>query len=65
MFSQWKLNGENWVFHDRHFCQIIWQIFTQGRAKKGLSKIAPSGVENQDLQIFRPIFDEIFLLFSV
>ena len=23
-----------WVFHDRRFCQIIWQIFTHGRAKK-------------------------------
>ena len=22
------------VFHNRPFCQIIWQIFTQGRAKK-------------------------------
>ena len=23
-----------WVFHDRRFCQIIWQIFTQGKPKK-------------------------------
>ena len=44
-----------WVFHDRRFCQIIWQIFTQGRAKKNSSKIAPSGYWNQDLQIFRPM----------
>ena len=44
----------NWVFHDRRFCQIIWQIFTQGRAKNS-SKIAPSGVWNQDLQIIRPM----------
>ena len=41
--------GSNWVFHDRHFCQIIWQIFTQGKAQKSSSKIAPSGDWNQDL----------------
>ena len=44
-----------WVFHDRRFCQIIWQIFTQGRAKKNSSKIAHSGDWNQDLRIFRPM----------
>ena len=52
--------GEEWsftkfgviqVFHDTCFCQIIWQISTQGRAKKNSSKIVPSGVETQDLQI--------------
>ena len=30
-----------WVFHDRSFCQIIWQIFTQGRAKKKFIKNCP------------------------
>ena len=33
----------------------FFTIFTQGRAKKKLSKIAPSGVWNQDLQIFMPM----------
>ena len=42
-------------FHDRRFCQIIWQIFKQERAKTISSKIAPSGVGNQDLWIFRPM----------
>ena len=37
------------VFHNRHFCQTIWQIFTQGRANKISSKIAPSRDWNQDL----------------
>ena len=36
-----------WVFHDRRFCQIIWQIFTQGKAKKNSSKIAPVGIETR------------------
>ena len=34
-----------WVFHDRRFCQIIWQIFTQGRAKKFRQKLPPVGIE--------------------
>ena len=34
-----------WVFHDRRFCQIIWQIFTQGTAKKILS--IPVGIETR------------------
>ena len=50
-----ELFEDIWVFYDRSFCQIIWQIFTQGRAKKISSKIAPSGDWNQDLQIFRPM----------
>ena len=61
VFSQ-RFNAENfhngsnnWVFHDKRFCQIIWQIFTQGRAKKNSSKNAPSGDWNQDLRIFRPM----------
>ena len=41
-----KIDNYNWkdklrvivhvicVFHDRRFCQIIWQIFTQGKVKK-------------------------------
>ena len=40
------------VFHDTRFCQIIWQISTQGRAKFFLSKMVSSGVGTQDLQIF-------------
>ena len=32
---------DNLVFPDIHFCQIVWQIFTQGRAKKNSSKIVP------------------------
>ena len=51
--SEWV--SDNWVFHDRRFCQIIWQIFIQGRAKKISSKIAPSGDWNQDLRIMRPM----------
>ena len=54
-YQKKKLLKPNWVFHDRRFCQIIWQIFTQGRAKKISSKISPSGNWNQDLQIFRPM----------
>ena len=41
-----KLDSQFWtlfevilVFHDRRFCQIIWQIFTQGRAKKIRQKL--------------------------
>ena len=30
-----------WVFHDRRYCQIVWQIFTQGRAKKKFVKNCP------------------------
>ena len=33
------------LFHDTHFCQIIWQIFTQGRAKKNCQKLSPIGIE--------------------
>ena len=29
-----KSDMNSWVFHDRRFSQIIWQIFKQGRAKK-------------------------------
>ena len=32
LFSDWIQHI--WVFHDRRFCQIIWQIFTRGRAEK-------------------------------
>ena len=32
------------VFHDTHFCQIIWQIFTQGRAKKFRQNSPPVGL---------------------
>ena len=39
------------VFHDMRFCQIIWQIFTQGGAKKNSSKIAPSRDWTHDLRI--------------
>ena len=39
-----KFKGK-WVFHDRRFCQIIWQIFTQGRAKKNHQKLPPVGFE--------------------
>ena len=54
-FHNW-LYFLNWVFHDRRFCQIIWQIFTAGKSKKKMSsKIAPSGVWNQDLRICRPM----------
>ena len=36
----------NWIFHDRRFCQIIWQIFTQGRAKKkNHQKLPPVGLK--------------------
>ena len=35
----------NWVFHDRRFCQIIWQIFTQGRAKKICQKLPHWGLK--------------------
>ena len=28
-------------FYDRRFCQIIWQIFTQGKAKKKFLKNCP------------------------
>ena len=38
---------DNWVFHDRRFCQIIWQIFTQGRAKKIHQKLPPVGFETR------------------
>ena len=34
-----------WVFHDRHFCQIIWQIFTQGRAKKFIKNCPQWGLK--------------------
>ena len=37
----------NWVFHDRRFCQIIWQIFTQARAKKNRQKLLPVGIETR------------------
>ena len=37
----------NWVFHDRRFCQIIWQIYTQGRAKKYRQKLPSVGIETR------------------
>ena len=37
----------NWVCHDRHSCQIIWQISTQGRAKKICQKLHPVGYETR------------------
>ena len=30
----WLRNVTIGFFHDTHFCQVIWQIFIQGRAKK-------------------------------
>ena len=33
------------VFHDTRFCQIMRQIFTQGRAKKNHQKSTPVGIE--------------------
>ena len=33
------------VFHDRRFSQIIWQIFTQVRAKKNRQKFPPVRIE--------------------
>ena len=36
----------SWVFDNKRFCQIIWQIFTQEEQKKS-SKIAPSGLETR------------------
>ena len=36
-----------WVFHDRRFCQIIWQIFTQGRANRIRQKLPPVGIETR------------------
>ena len=42
----------SWVFHDRRVCQIIWQIFRQGRTKK-IVKNCPQWVlkpEPPDLQ---------------
>ena len=36
-----------WFFHDRRFCQIIWQIFTQGKAKKIHQKLPPVGIETR------------------
>ena len=36
-----------WVFHDRRSCQIIWQIFTQERAKKIHQKLPPVGFETR------------------
>ena len=41
------LIGPIWVFHDRRFCQNIWQIFTQGRAKKNCQKLPPVGIETR------------------
>ena len=35
----------NWVFHDRHSCQIIWPIFTQGRAKNIPQKLPQWGLK--------------------
>ena len=37
----------NWVFHDRRFCQIIWQIFTQGRAKKFIKNCPQLEIETR------------------
>ena len=42
-----KCRCYNWVFHDRLFCQVIWQIFTQGRAKKIPKKLPPVGIETR------------------
>ena len=41
-----------WVFHDRRFCQIIWQIYTQGRAKKFVKNCPQWGLKQgpPDLQ---------------
>ena len=36
-----------WVFRGGRFCQIIWQIFTQGRAKKIRQKLPPVGIETR------------------
>ena len=51
-----------WAFHDRRFCQIIWQIFTQGRAKKISSKIAAVGIHDCDLEVLVSIFEDFFVL---
>ena len=45
-----EINEKNWVFHDTRFCQIIWQISTQGRENKNV-KNCPSGVGTHDLLI--------------
>ena len=42
-----KACDANWVFHDRRFCHIIWQIFTHGRAKKNCQKLPPLGIETR------------------
>ena len=46
------VNNAHWhviieFFHDRCFCQIIWQIFTQGRANKFRQKFPPMGIETR------------------
>ena len=46
-------------FHDRRFCQIIWQIWEE---QKNSSKIAPGGNWNQDLRIMRPMLYQLSLV---
>ena len=37
---------EIWVFHDRHFCQIIWQIQSYTEQNKFRQKLPPVGIHN-------------------
>ena len=52
--SFWKYDTQltlhlagKWVFHDRRFCQIIWQIFIQGREKEFRQKLPSAGIETR------------------
>ena len=48
------------VFDDTRFSQIIWQIFTQGRANiKNSQKIAPSQDWTHDLWIIMPMLYQL------